>query len=80
MVDTLDQILKAFHSNATPQVDDHIDSWGPIIDCVAQSYQYVKIVKVKAHTEGHVWISLANAQADCRKNLKITIPHMSSRM
>ena len=70
--DTWGHILQALHSNKTPIVDDHMDLWGPIIDCVATSYQHVKIVKVKAHTDNHDWLSLANAYADCEAKKSIT--------
>ena len=70
--DTWGQILQALHSNKTPIADDHMDLWGPIIDLVATSYQHVKIVKVKAHTDKHDWLSIANAYADCEAKKSIT--------
>jgi len=75
VVDTWEQTLQALHSNQTASVDDHIDFWGPIIACLATFYHYVKIVKVKAHTDGHDWISIANAQADCEAKKSITEDH-----
>ena len=70
--DTWGQILQALHSHKTPTADDHMDLWGPIIDLVSTSYQHVKIVKVKAHTDNHDWLSIANAYADCEAKKSIT--------
>ena len=75
VIDTWGIILRALKSHTTPIIDDHIDLWGPIIECAATSYLDINIVKVKAHTAGTDWFSIANAYADSEAKKSVAEDH-----
>lgn len=73
VIDGWNLILDALRNHKQLPVLDHIDLWGPIVDCISDCYNEVRIIKIKAHTEGQDWFSRANSVADVEAKRSITV-------
>ena len=70
--DEWQQILRIFRSGNRPQPSDHTDLWEPIIQTIQHTFQDIRVVKVKAHSNENDWVSKANAIADSEAKKVVT--------